>query len=405
MYRAIFLLTLAAHLQAQDWVQWRGPARTGVAAGFKLPVKWPARLDRIWTTPTGTGYSTPIATAAAIFDFSRDGEQEAIQAIDRATGKRLWRHAYPTAFKPNQYATAAGRGPNSTPLYHDGRVYTLGITSILSCLDAKTGALLWRKDFSSRVRTDNLFAGTAMSPLIDSGQLIATIGDDTKGGILALDPATGATRWSWEEDGAGYASPVIAEWDGVRQLVTLTGRRGVGISVKDGRLLWSIDFKDQWNENIVTPVIHGSRVIFSGVRRGTIAVDVRHQGAQWKAAPAWQNAELTMYMSSPVLDGNYLYGMSSKKKGQLFCLDVSTGKLLWTTTGREGTNLSLTSAGGQLLLLNESGQLKIARHSPAKFELVAELEVAESATWAQPLLLGGTLLIRDAAALTLYRLP
>lgn len=398
-------LFFAAASHAQDWAQWRGPSRTGEAAAFSAPSRWPSQLEKLWSAPAGGGYSTPVVSAAAVFLFSRDGEQEVVSAFDRVSGKPLWRHSYAARFRQNQYASAMGRGPHSTPLYHDGRLYTLGIMGALTCLDARTGAVVWRKDFSSRIDTGKLFTGTAMSPLIDSGLLIVTVGDDSKASLMALDPTTGAPRWNWQEDGAGYASPVVAEWYGVRQVVTLTDRRAVSLSLRDGKLLWSVPFKDQWIENIVTPVISGNRVVFSGVRLGTVCVEVKQQGGQWKAEPVWQSAGLTMYMSSPVLAGGHLYGMTNKKKGQLFCAEVATGKVLWTTAGREGTNVSLVGAGEHLLALNETGDLRVARRSPSGFQPVAELKVADSATWAQPLVLGRNLLIRDASSITMYRMP
>jgi outer membrane protein assembly factor BamB len=359
----------------------------------------------VWTARAGGGFSTPVAGPDAVYLFSRVGDEEAAEAFHRATGRSLWRTGYRAPFDQNNYAKEMGHGPNSTPLLDGGRLYTLGMTAVLSCLDARTGKLLWRKDYSSRVRTKNLFTGTAMSPLIDSGLLIVHVGDDARGSLVALDPASGQQRWIWEGDGAAYASPVVAEWDGTRQLITLTDRRGVALSVRDGKLLWSIEFKDQWIENIVSPLVIGRKVIFSGVRRGAICVEVRRTGAQWSATAAWQDPQLTMYMSSPVLAGGDVYGMSNRKKGQIFCLDPETGKVRWTTTGREGSNVSLVSAGGLLLLLNETGDLKIVRPNPARFDLVAEYKVAESGTWAQPVPLGRHLLVRDGGALHAFRLP
>src|SRR5262249_35559295 len=157
-------------------------------------------------------------------------------------------------------------GPHATPAWHQDKLYTLGITGILSCFNAKTGAVLWRNDFSKRVDTSNLFTGTAMSPLVDNGTLYVHVGDDRGGSLLALDAGTGSKKWSWDGDGPSYSSPVIADIGGKRQLIALTVKHAVGLDVRNGELLWQTDFKDQWNENIVTPIVHGNQVIFSGVR-------------------------------------------------------------------------------------------------------------------------------------------
>jgi hypothetical protein len=135
------------------------------------------------------------------------------------------------------------------------------------------------------------------------------------------------------------------------------------------------------------------------VRRGTFALDL-------SPSPkiAWENSDVPMYMTSPVLDGDALYGMSSKRKGALFCIDVRTGKLSWSTTGREGTNMSLVSAGPFLFALNETGDLKIIRRNAAKYVEVASYKVSENPTWSQPVVLNDGVLIKDEVALTLYSL-
>jgi outer membrane protein assembly factor BamB len=396
---ASVLLLLPATLSAQDWPQWRGPARTGVVTQFTAPAVWPKQLRRVWSTPVGASYSSPAVAAGAIFVFTRQGDQEVVQAIDRTSGKARWSKSYAAAFEKNKYATGMGKGPFSTPTFHQDKLITFGVTGVLSCWNASTGALLWRKDFSKRVDTTNLFTGTATSPLIDAGVLYVHMGDDRGGSLLALDLATGNQKWSWNGDGPSYSSPVLADVNGRRQLITLTTKHAVGLDPRNGELLWKIDFKDQWNENIVTPVVHGNRVIFSGVRRGTFALDI-------SPSPkiAWENSDMPMYMTSPVLDGDALYGMSSKRKGALFCIDVRTGKLSWSTTGREGTNMSLVSAGPFLFALNETGDLKIIRRNAAKYVEVASYKVSENPTWSQPVVLNDGVLIKDEVALTLYSL-
>src|SRR5262245_32076231 len=161
------------------------------------------------------------------------------------------------------------KGPNSTPLVHDGRVFTLGMTAILSAFDAATGELKWRKDWSKELNTSNLFTGTAMSPLVEGGLLIVHVGDDFKGAFRAFDPASGAERWSLRGHGPGYASPIVTVSAGTRHLVTMTDKAIVGVDPSSGRLLWQVPFPDQWNENIVTPTAAGDVLVISGTRNGT----------------------------------------------------------------------------------------------------------------------------------------
>ncbi|MBL8177494.1 MAG: PQQ-like beta-propeller repeat protein [Bryobacterales bacterium] len=405
VHRICAVLGLAAACWGQEWPQWRGAGRGGVAQGFVAPAAWPRELKMEWSAGVGGGFSTPAVSRDQVFVHSRVGDQEVVQALARGTGKEMWRAAYRAPFQQNQYATQMGHGPHSTPVFFEDKVITLGIKGMLVCHDAKTGAVKWKKDYSARVDSQNMFTGTAMSPLIEAGLVLVHIGDDRGGSLMAMDPATGAVKWSWDGDGPSYASPVVAEIGGVRQVVTLALKHAVGLDARNGALLWKSPFVDQWNENIVTPVVVGNRVVLSGVRKGTVALDVVRQGAGWTARTAWENAEYSMYMSSPVVDGDVLYGMTNKRKGSVFAMDVKTGKVLWSTPGREGTNLSLVAAGNVLFLLNETGDLKVIRRSAAKYDSVVEYKVSEEATWAQPVVLGKNLLVKDAKTVKMYRLP
>jgi len=397
MLPILFLLCPAMLATAQDWPQWRGPSRTGVASQFTAPASWPKQLRKVWTSPAGPGYSSPAVVADSIFLFTRSGDQEVVQSLDRKSGKSRWSKSYAATFEKNKYATEMGKGPFSTPSYAQDKLVTLGVTGVLSCWNASTGALVWRKDFSKRIDTTNLFTGSATSPIVDSGTVYVHVGDDRAGSLLAVDLATGNQKWSWDGDGPSYSSPVIASLNGKRQLITLTTKQVVALDPRNGELLWKTDFKDQWNENIVTPVVHGNRVILSGVRRGTFALEL-------SAAPkvAWENNDVPMYMSSPILDGDALYGMSSKRKGALFCIDARTGKLTWSTTGREGTNMSLVSAGAFLFALNDTGDLKVIRRNAAKYEEVASYKVSEEKTWPQPVVWSDGVLVKDDGAVTMF---
>jgi outer membrane protein assembly factor BamB len=397
------MLLAAGALAAQDWPQWRGPNRDGVASQPQVK-EWPRALRPGWKTIVGEGYSSPVVSHGAVYVFTREGDNEAIARLDWKTGKVAWRKTYAAPFQKNQYAVAHGKGPHSTPAVSGGRLYTLGISGILSAWDAANGTLAWRKDYSSRVDTGKLFTGTAMSPLVDAGKVIVHIGDDGGGELLALDAATGSRLWSWKGDGPAYASPVPAGFGGVRQVVAQTDRSVIGVSAADGKLLWRLPWKDEWNENIITPVVYGKLLVLSGVRKPTQAIEVSHSAGKWTTRQHWQNNDISFYMSTPVLDGDYLYGLGTKRKGQFVCLDARTGKTLWATTGREAANASVLNAGANLLYLTDDGTLVVARKNPKAFEMVSRYTVAESATWPQPVVAGREILVKDINSLALWRI-
>jgi outer membrane protein assembly factor BamB len=352
----------------------------------------------------GEGYSTQVVAGGRVFVHSRQDPDEIVTALDLATGKPMWTQRYPSAFNKNKYATAMSKGPFSTPLVADGILYTLGTSAVLSAFDAATGAVKWRKDWSKEIDTSKLFTGTAMSPIIDGGTLIVHVGDDTEGAFYALDPATGAEKWALRGHGPGYASPVVTTLGGVRHVVTMTDKAVVGVAVADGRLLWQVPFPDEWNENIVTPVVAGDILVVSGTRKGTFGYRIAASGKTLTATEAWHNTDVPMYMSSPVVDGAVVYGFSNKRKGQLFSLDAKTGTVTWTTEGRGGTNAALQSAGANLLVLTTDGELIVAKRNPEKFEELHRYKVADSETWAQPVLLKDAVIIRTADAVSRWAL-
>ena len=398
-----FLVFGAQVVAAQEWTQWRGANRDGVVKNFDAPATWPKTLTRAWKVEVGEGFSSPVAAGRRVYLHTRKGEQEIVSALDLETGKTLWTNSYATPFNKNQYAVEMGKGPNSTPLLHEGRLYTLGVTAILSAFDAQTGELKWRKDFSAQVDTSKLFTGTAMSPVVEKGLVIVHVGDDRGGSVIAFDAATGKERWAWKGDGPGYASPIVVDLAGGRQVVTLTDKSVVGLAADSGKLLWKMPFPDEWNENIVTPVLYGKTLILSGVRKGTMAVEIVKGASGLEAKQIWHNPKVAMYMSSPVLDGDYLYGMSHLRKGQFFCLNAKTGELLWATEGREGPNASVLSAGNVLLFLTEDAELIVASKSRKSFEPLARYTVADAGTWAHPVVLGKQILIKDNTSLALWR--
>ncbi|MCI0524574.1 MAG: PQQ-binding-like beta-propeller repeat protein, partial [Acidobacteria bacterium] len=171
------LVCLVQSAQAQDWAQWRGPNRDGVVKDFAAPTVWPEKLKLVWKTEVGSGYSSPVVSKDRAWIHARKGEEEVVSCLDLKTGKIIWSKSYPVAFAKNQYATQMGKGPHSTPVLHDGKLYTLGVTAILSCFDAATGELKWRKDLGPTDQS-KLFCGTAFSPVVDQGNLIVYAGDD-----------------------------------------------------------------------------------------------------------------------------------------------------------------------------------------------------------------------------------
>ena len=400
---ALIVVALAAvAVRAQEWTQWRGPARDGSVSGKNVPAAWPESLKRSWRVEVGEGYSSPVVADGRVFVHGRRDPEEIVAGINLADGKVLWEQKYQAAFKKNQYAVEMAKGPNATPLVIGNRLFTLGVTGVLNAWDTATGKQLWTRDFSKTIDTSKLFCGTAASPLIVDGRLVVQVGSDIHGGqILALNPATGATEWEWRGLGPGYASPVAIEVGGTKQIVTMTEGSIVGVDGKTGKELWSAPFPDEWHENIATPLWTGTHLIISGTRQGTHAYTLKQTGGKWEATETWKNAGIAMYMSSPVFGDGLIYGHSSKKKGQFFAIDAKTGAVRWTTEGREGEHASLLLTPQHVVFLTNGADLIVAKRDTPAFAVERRYEVAEASTFAMPVLLGSNILVRDATGLML----
>ena len=391
------LIGASTSVFAQDWTQWRGPTRDGMVPAAVIPKAWPSAVTRGWALEIGEGYSSPVIGSGRVFVHSRRDPDEIVSAIDLATGKVVWQQRYQSEFKKNQYATQMAKGPNSTPLIAGSRLYTLGVTGILTAWNIADGTVAWRNDYSASIDTSKLFCGTAMSPMLEGASLIVHVGSDVHGGrVLALDPATGKERWASKGPGPGYASPLAVTVDGVRQIITMTNGSIIGLDAGTGTALWSIPFPDEWHENIVTPIWTGNSLIVAGTRQGTHAYALSRSGGAWQPAPIWKNTDVTLYTASPVFASGVLYGFSNKRRGHFVALDAATGTVKWATTGRDGNHASILQTNEHLLLLTDAAALVVARRSPDGFKEERRIELGLGSTWALPVLLPDGLVVRDA---------
>ena len=394
------LVPMAAQRPNIDWPQWRGAQRDG-AASFTPPATWPERLTQRWKVEVGIGYSAPIIAGDRVFAFSRQDDNEVMRALDAATGKTIWETKYSAAFKPNPAATRThGTGPKSTPAFADGRLYTLGISGIVSAFDAASGKLLWQKPAPP---VEPMYH-TGMSPVVDGGLVIVHVGGHSNGALTAFDARTGDVKWSWNGDGPAYGSPVVAELGGTRQVVTVTQDNLVGVSAAGGELLWKRPYSVRATRNAATPILHGQTVIISGLGMPVTGFRVLKRGDQWVSENVWENNDVTMDMSTGVLAGSTLFGFSARNSGQFFALDANTGQTLWLSEGRQAENAAVVRAGDVWLALQADAQLIVARANPKQFEILKRYNVANSATWAQPVLSGERVFIKDLDSITLWSL-
>jgi outer membrane protein assembly factor BamB len=393
--------TAGAQTSPTDYTQWRGRDRDGSASGFSAPGAWPERLNLRWKVTLGEGYATPIVVGDRVYTHTRRNGSEVVGALDAASGKIIWQKEYAAPHKVAGGASDHGQGPKSTPLYYDGKLFTMGITGIVSAYNAADGKLLWQKPGPA---VPTLYANSAMSPVAEQGMVIFHVGGDDGGALTAFEPNTGEVKWRWDGDGPSYASPMFATFGGVRQIVAVTKSFVIGVSADRGTLLWQRPFANRFSNNAITPVLFEDLVIISGYEMGVTAFTPTLTNGKWDPRVRWETKDVSMFMANPVIVGGTLYGLSQRNSGQFFALDARTGKVLWLGPPREATNAAIAKAGDLLFLLNDDGEMIVARSNPARFEVLRRYTVAESATWAQPAISGKRLFVKDLSSLALWTL-
>jgi outer membrane protein assembly factor BamB len=385
---------------AQDWPQWRGPNRDGKVSGFTAPQTWPKELTQKWRTTVGLGDSTPGLVGEKLYVFTRQGEDEVTLCLNAANGKELWNDKYGAQAVTG--AAARHPGPRSSPTVVGGKVVTLGVGGVLSCLDAATGRVVWRKDPFPKV-VPQFF--TAMSPIIVDGMCIAQLGGKGNGAIIAYDLATGDEKWRWANEGPDYGSPALLTVAGTKQIVTPTEKSIVGISVSDGRLLWQLtSVPPRRAYNAATPMVDGQTVIYAAKGRGTKAVKIEKQGSGFTENELWSNAELGVQFNTPVLRNGLLFGLSDR--GNLFCINARTGRTAWTdaTQRDRGGFAAIVEAGSFLLALPSNGELIVFKPDGKGYDEIARYKVAETPTYAHPVISGNRVFIKDQETVTMFRI-
>ena len=398
-------LVLTTGIRAQqgpsaDVTQWRGAARDGVVSGFTSPQTWPEALDKKWSLEVGTGYATPLVVGNRVYQFARIGENETLTALDAESGRVVWQTGYAATFTMNPATKAHGPGPKSTPVFTAGKLYTIGMAGTVTAWDAASGKQLWQKVGAG---PDMQYTSHSFSPLIEGSSVIFHVGGLGKGALTAFDLNSGEVRWRWEGDGPGYASAIVAVFDGVRQVITPTEKKIVGVDAATGVLLWERPLAHQFASNAITPVVHGQTIIVAGTGP-LFAFTVGRSMGRWTTDQVWENAEQTLRFTTPVTLGGTLFGFSGRNSGQYFAMDAASGKTLWSSEPRQGAHASLARAGELVLSLESDGEFVVFRANPKTFELVKRYIAATNETWAQPAISGNRIFVKDVSTLTLWTL-
>jgi outer membrane protein assembly factor BamB len=383
---------------ASDWPQWRGPDRNGLSKEKGLLQQWPSSGPPLaWSISSlGAGYGSMAIAGDRIFVQGARNRQSIVYALNRADGKGLWSKAI-----GGEGTNDRGSGPRGTPTVDGDRVYALTEQGDLICLKAADGTAVWQRNILADFRGRQIPWLISESPLVDGDSVIVTPGGP-KAGIVALDKLTGKTKWASEElsDEAGYASPIAADVQGVRVVMTLTQRAGVGVRASDGKLMWRYQQVANDTANVATPVFHESKVFYtSNYGTGAALLGLTAQSGEVKAQEIYFTREMQNHHGGVVLVDGYLYGFHN---AILTCMDFATGKTQWRD--RSVGKGTLTYADGNLYLFSEDNVIGLAAASPAGYREKGRFKISDQGwpSWAHLVVSGGRMYVRNQGMLMAY---
>jgi len=388
----LFLFFLGLPALAADWPQWRGPHRDGISSETELLTAWPSGGPKVlWKiSGLGVGYSSFSIVNGRMYTQGQRGNQEFVLALDVKTGNKLWET--PTS---RDFENDRGSGPRGTPTFDDGKLYAMTGEGTVVCLDAATGKIVWQIDSTKKFGGSVPHWGYSESPLIDGDRVIVMPGG-RGASLVSLDKRTGEVQWKTGDDHAGYSSAILADVNGSRQVIVLSGESAFGVQESTGELLWRYGKIANNVANIATPIYQDGEVFLSSAYdTGCALLKLNPKGMQ----EVYFNRVMMNHYSSSVLVDGTLYGYSN---ALLTAMDFKTGKQLWRN--RSVGKGSVTYADKHLYALGEDGMVGLIEASPAAYKEVSRFEYQKGSlpSWSPLIISDGRMYLRDQDNLTSY---
>jgi outer membrane protein assembly factor BamB len=383
----------AAHAVRNYWTNFRGPQRDGRYEEMEVLTAWPAQgPPLLWKQPVGIGYASFVVADGRAYTIEQRRGKETASAYDVNTGREVWTQSWNA-----EYKDSTGDGPRSTPTWDDGRIYALGATGELRCLDAKTGAVIWGKNILTENQASNLPWAMAASPLVVDDKVILLPGGTSNNSVVAYNKMTGAPVWKSQSDRQAYVSPMLVTLAGRRQVLVVSASRVFGLEPGNGSLLWSYSWGTDMGINVSQPIIVDNNRFFisSGYGKGAALVEVSGSAAR----TVWENVSMKNKFNSSVLHQGFVYGLD---EGILTCVDVNTGERKWKG-GRYGYG-QVILASGHLIISSDTGDLVLVRATPDAHSEVARFSALQGQTWNYPAIAGGRLLVRNSTQMAAYNI-
>lgn len=380
-----------------EFPQFLGPTRDGVIPGVRLATNWAAQPPaELWRQPVGEGWGGFAVAEGRTFTLEQDGPQEVLTARDALAGALLWRHGQDARYDN----PVGGIGPRTAPAVVGNRVFAVGATGWLRCLDAATGRPVWQRDTRRDAGASVPDWGVSGSPLAWRDLVIVAPGG-TNGSVIAYRITDGEPAWRGGTAMAGYSSPRVGLVSGTEKLLVFDHLGVSAYSPTNGTALW----KYGWpvgHPHVTDPMpAGGDRVLVSsGYGTGSELLRVGLTNGAWAAERVWKSIRLKSKFANLILDGGFVYGLDD---GRLTCLELATGERRWQ--GDRYGHGQLLRVEDVLLITAESGEVALVAPDPAAFRELTRFRALSGKTWNPPALAGDLLIVRHATEAAAFRLP
>jgi len=389
----------AAREFSTDYPQFLGPQRNAIVTGIRLNRNWTEQPPKqVWRQPIGAGWSAFAVSGNFAITQEQRGKVEMVVAYDLKSGQVKWSHGDSTGYE----SPITGSGPRATPTIAGTRVYTLGGTGMLNCLDLITGKRIWSKDIIEENNAQINGWGMSGSPLLLDSLVVVSAGGREGNSLVAYHQVTGARIWSGGNDRAAYSSPLVATIAGTRQILIFNQNNVAAHDPASGQIIW----QQAWpggSECVAQPIpLPDDRVfVSSGYGIGCKLFQIqRGENGDLHASLIWATNRLKAKFTNLVYREGYIYGLDD---GILVCLDLANGERKWKA-GRYGHG-QMISVDDLLLIQAESGEVVLVEVNPQAPVELARLAALNSKTWNNPALAGRYLLVRNDREAACYELP
>jgi len=391
LFTIVFVETAGA-----QWLQWGGPTRDFKSPETGLLDKWPDQgLRPLWVDQSTGNYATAIVDGNVVYSlYTARDDEEKLLGLDVESGLIVWyfRNAAPAA---KAQKLDFGRGPNATPIVHDGRVIFVGFTGQMWCFTTADTEYAWTHDLVKEFDAKVHEFGYSISPIIYNDNVVTLTGGK-KQGAIAFRYDTGSVVWKSAPFDVSYASPILIKVDGQDQLVVMSSTEVIGLDPQNGKVLWRYPHANNFKNNCSTPVWGDDNLLLisSHADGGSRVLRLKQKGGKTDVREVWHSKEVRFFHSTPIRIGDFVYGSSGDQPPTFFtAVNVKTGKIAWKERGFN--KATCTYADGKMYILDEDGKLTLAKVSPEKMTVISSFKPLEKTAWAAPTIANGRLFVRD----------